>query len=296
MNTTIANSIKLDPRNLARCYEQELSWKRGRLKERHPYLQDLARNGSKARQFCGKVFVDLCQSFAAEHARIPSMLDVGCGPVTSFAYLAHEGLAEVTGVDPLADRYAALLADFGLESPAEQVNGAGEWLERVLPDQEFDIVATRNALDHHQCPPLAWLRMFERTRVEGYLAQSHSIREATKEGWKQLHQYDLYPDDDHTNLKLSDSEGRHICLTSGLPLEKVFSTANHNADGSGWFTSMYRKRGTVVPAEYFAQVLEQASFSLAKRHEWALHLESTFQDWSGGFPTARFFQPDWSRT
>jgi hypothetical protein len=218
------------------------------------------------------------------------MLHVGCGPVTSFAYLAHEGLADVIGVDPLAERYAALLADFGLKSPAQQLNGSGEWLERVFPDRQFDIVATRNALDHHQCPPLAWLRLFERTRVGGYIAQSHSIREATKEGWKQLHQYDLYPDDDNTNLQLSDSEGRHICLTSGLPLEKVFSTANHNDNGSGWFTSMYRKQNSVVPAEYLAGILEHLAFSLAKRHEWALHLETTFQQWSANHLPAKFVQ------
>ena len=215
------------------------------------------------------------------------MLDVGCGPITSFAYLAYEGLADIIGIDPLASRYAALLADYGFESPAKQLDGAGEWLERVLRGRVFDIVTTRNALDHHQCPALAWLRSFEHTRMGGYIAQSHSIREATKEGWKQLHQYDLYPDEDHTHLKLDDSEGRHLCLTSGLPLEKVFSTANHNEDGSGWFTSVYKKLDTVVPADFYASVLEHAAHSLEKRHEWALGLESIMRDWSSNVARGR---------
>ena len=82
MSSSIASSIKSDPRNLAWCYEQELAWKRGRLKVGHQYLQDLAKNGPQARQICGAFFVDLCSDFVVEHGRIPSMLDVGCGPVT----------------------------------------------------------------------------------------------------------------------------------------------------------------------------------------------------------------------
>ena len=277
MKSTASHSILFDTRNLAWCYEQELAWKRGRLKQKDPYLQDLAKNGPNAREFCGAIFIDLCRKFMKEHGRTPYMLDVGCGPVTSFAYLAHEGLASIVGVDPLASRYAVLLAQFGIESPADQRDGAGEWLERALPERAFDIVATRNSLDHHQCPPLAWLRMFEHTRTGGYIAQSHSIREATKEGWKQLHQYDLYPDDDHRHLHLEDGEGRHICLTDGLPLDKVFSSANHNDDGTGWFTSVYRKLDTSVQPDYYSSVLEHAAYSLAKRHEWALDLEFTIQ-------------------
>ena len=287
MRGKLTSAIMSDPRNLAWCYEQELGWKRGRLKERHWYIHELANNGPRARQICGVAFVDLCQQFSKAHGCVPTMLDVGCGPVTSFAFLAHEGLAKIVGIDPLASRYATLLSDFDLRSPAEQLNGAGEWLDGVIPETSFDIVATRNALDHHQCPPLAWLRMFEHTKVGGFLGQSHSIREATKEGWKQLHQYDLYPDDDHTHLQLSDGEGRRICLTSTLPLEKVLATARHNEDGTGWFTSLYKKTDAVVPADYYASVLEHAAYSLAKRHEWALHLETVFQDWSGRIPFFR---------
>lgn len=267
-------AIMSDPRNLAWCYQQELAWKRGNLQIEDWYLQTLTRNGPRAREICGRHFVALCREFSAAHGRIPSMLDVGCGPITSFAYLAHEGLAEIFGVDPLAGRYAALLAEFGLESPAEQRDGAGEWLERVWPGREFDIVVTRNALDHHQCPALAWLRMFEHTRIGGYLAQSHSIREATKEGWKQLHQYDLYPDENHVHLWLDDGRGKDLCLTSELPMEKVFSTVRHNDDGTGWFVSVYQKKDTVVPGDYFEAVLEHAAHALEKRHRWALGLES----------------------
>ena len=277
MSSNIVQSVMSDPRNLATCYEQELAWKRGSLKTGHFYLQNLTKNGPKARRFCGGVFVDLCREFAAEHGRIPSLLDVGCGPVTSYAYLVYEGLANVVGVDPLASRYSKLLADFGLESPAEQLDGAGEWLDDVMPEREFDIVTTQNSLDHHQCPALAWLRMFEHTRVGGYLAQSHSIREATKEGWKQLHQYDLYPDEDHIHLWLDDGRGKDLCLTNSLPLEKVFSTANHNDDGTGWFTSVYQKHDTSVPDDYYSRVLEHAAHSLKKRHEWALDLESLIE-------------------
>ena len=274
MNSEDLRAILSDPRNLAWCYEQEIAWKRGNLKNGHFYLRNLTGNGPKARQLCGEVFVDLCRELQSEHGRIPSVLDVGCGPVTSFAYLAYEGLADVVGVDPLAGRYTRLLADFGFESPAEQLDGAGEWLDELVPEREFDIVTARNALDHHQCPPLAWMRMFERTRVGGYLFQSHSIREATKEGWKQLHQFDLYPDKENAHIWIDDGGGGEFCLTKGLPLETVRFRANHNDDGTGWFTSIHRKRGTSIPAEYYAGVLTHAARALRKRHEWALEIET----------------------
>lgn len=148
MSSNVVRSVISDPRNLARCYEQEeLAWKRGSLKTGHFYLQNLTKNGPKARQFCGGVFVD----------------------------------------------------------------------------------------------------------------------------------YDLYPDEDHTHLWLDDGRGKDLCLTNRLPLEKVFSTANHNDDGTGWFTSVYQKHDTSVPDDYYSRVLEHAAHSLKKRHEWALDLESLIE-------------------
>src|SRR5215211_3684999 len=117
--------------------------------------------------------VRLATDFASARGRPPTILDVGCGPVSSLAYLVHERLATVVGVDPLAEEYRELLARYELSAPLRQVRGSGEYLDRVSFDVEFDIVFCRNALDHHQVPALAWLRMFEALPLGGHLIQRH---------------------------------------------------------------------------------------------------------------------------
>jgi len=273
MDTIDLEKTLRDKRNISHSYHLEVIWKRGRLREGHWYINDLAANGERCRELCTEPMIELVEQARAEVGATPTVLDVGCGPVSSYAFLAHEGLAELTGVDPLADRYQKLLGSFGLSAPERQVDIAGERLTEEFGPESFDIVSIRNALDHHLCPALAWLNIFRAAKVGGYIVQSHSIREATKENWRQLHQYDLFPADDEGALMIEDARGVVVDLVSGLPLEHVSSKINRRDDGHGWMTVTYRKTGTEEAPEMLQGVIDMLGQSLEQRHRWATRLE-----------------------
>lgn len=265
--------LREDTRHLYNSLYWEVAWKRNSLENKHWYLQSLLNNDDECRRICGESIIDVCKAFQKEHGRIPYVADIGCGPISSLAYLVHEGLADVLGLDAVADEYADLLAQYDIKSPVKQVQGIGEYMDREIADESFDIVFCRNALDHHQCPALAWLNMFKMTKVGGQIIQSHSIREATKEGWKQLHQFDLYPDEE-LQLCIEDSSGHSFSLTKYLPITKTEHRLNVNDDQTGWFVSHYRKEHSEIDSSIFwSNMSKQLTTSFAKRSKWAFQLE-----------------------
>ncbi len=89
-------------------------------------------------------------ALAGETVRV---LDVGAGPLTTLGTRLDDGrVAEVVAVDPLAARYAELLAGLGIEAPIPTVHGEGETLVAQFGDGAFDGVYCANALDHCHSP------------------------------------------------------------------------------------------------------------------------------------------------
>ena len=268
------NSVRKDIRNILYCLYLELVWKETSINNEHFYLKSLLNNDDQCKKICGEVVINLCNKFIEENSQKPDVLDVGCGPISSLAYLAHESLANLVGVDPIANEYKLLLEKHNFTSPVTQHHGIGEDLSDVFSDESFDIVHIRNALDHTQCPPLVWLNIFKLVKKGGLLIHSHSLREATKEGFKQLHQYDLYPD--NQDLCLEDKFGNIINMTGGLPVEVAYHTQNINDDGTGWFVTAYKKLDTeVTSVDYVNSILKALTVSFKRRSEWSFYLEHT---------------------
>ncbi|MEO0792705.1 MAG: class I SAM-dependent methyltransferase, partial [Pseudomonadota bacterium] len=69
-------------------------------------LHDLVENAPNARKICGSQMIALCEELRSELGRPVRILDLGCGAVSSLAYLHHAGLADVVGVDADADAHA----------------------------------------------------------------------------------------------------------------------------------------------------------------------------------------------
>lgn len=261
-----------DTRNLYHGLYKELYWKNYSLRTGHWYLRALATNGEECRRICSAHVVALAEEFAAGHGRVPEILDVGCGPISSLAYLTHEGLAHVVGVDAIAREYARLLERYDLRSPVEQVSGSGETLHMLDLGRDFDMVYCRNALDHTQCPPLTWLNMFNTAPVGGLIVQSHAIREGTKEGWKQLHQHDLYSESDG-HLVLEDRDGRVVELTRGLPLSVELTAPTDPEADPNWTTTVYRKTGETPSTGFLQAVTAHLARTFAARSDWGLEIE-----------------------
>jgi len=121
------------------------------------------------------------------------ILDVGAGPVTSLSRPSGHRV-EIVAVDPLTDAYNALL-DTHMRLPfTRTLKGDGETLSSLGLGQ-FDIVYSRNALDHSYDPVRAIDEMTEVCREGGVVFIEGHINEALTGGYEGLHQWNFMPCD-----------------------------------------------------------------------------------------------------
>jgi SAM-dependent methyltransferase len=119
------------------------------------------------------------------------ILDVGAGPFTvvGFRYPGKE--LAVTAVDPLGREYARLIAMSRLTAPVATATCAGEALLEHFGERRFDVVHARNALDHSFDPARCIREMVAVTRVGGFVALKHHVREAESQHYHGLHQHNF---------------------------------------------------------------------------------------------------------
>jgi SAM-dependent methyltransferase len=125
------------------------------------------------------------------------VMDIGCGPVSVLRWGAIQGEISITGVDPLLNMYALIMARHGLDAlPKIQcdrdINGFAEDLEALLPDGDFDVIYTQNALDHTQQPARVIENIARKLAPHGLAVIQVATREGTRQQWDQLHKTDIY--------------------------------------------------------------------------------------------------------
>ena len=124
-------------------------------------------------------------------------MDIGCGPVSVLRWGAIHGEISITGLDPLIDMYALVLARHGLDALPKircdrEVHGFAEDMEQLVPDCDFDAIYSQNALDHTQKPALVVENISRKLRPRGLMVLQVATREGTRQKWDQLHQTDIY--------------------------------------------------------------------------------------------------------
>ena len=120
-----------------------------------------------------------------------SILDVGAGPITNLGYVYPGKELTIVPVDPLADHYARLLEQAGLEPPIKTRPIAGEDLLVHFSPQNFDIAHAVNSLDHSSDPLLIAANMLELVRVDGVVLLRHHHNEGEHERYEGLHQWNF---------------------------------------------------------------------------------------------------------
>jgi len=123
------------------------------------------------------------------------ILDVGAGPCTVLGFAWPGRKVEITAVDPLAERYDALLVRAGLTPPVRTIKGEAERLSEQFPPGHFDIVFCHNALDHSYDPLGAIQQMLLVTRPGGCVRLEHAINEGEFERYTGLHQWNFCAQD-----------------------------------------------------------------------------------------------------
>lgn len=125
------------------------------------------------------------------------VMDIGCGPISVLRWGVLQGMMSITGVDPLLDMYALILAKHGYDSlPCircdVEIPSFAEKLEDLVPDESYDVIFTRNALDHTQDPERVIANIGQKLSPKGRVILQVATREGTRQNWDQFHKTDIY--------------------------------------------------------------------------------------------------------
>jgi SAM-dependent methyltransferase len=160
----------------------------------------------------------------AASGRALEALDVGSGPVSRLRWGALQGLLHVTGVDPLLDVYDIILTHHGLDGlPAIRVGrsipASAEDLGDHVAPASFDFAFCCNALDHVENPPAVIGAIAHALRPGAFFALEFATREGSRQGWRQLHQFDLFLDARRNELMCQWRDDHVTALVpNGVPL------------------------------------------------------------------------------
>ena len=166
---------------------------------------------------------ELRARFAAQGNRPLEAIDVGSGSISRLRWGALEGLLRVTGVDPLLDFYEITLRHHGLDALCaikvdRAISAPGEQIGRYLTPGSFDFAFCCNALDHVEDPPTVVVELAEAMRPGACFALEFATREGTRQEWRDLHQFDLFLDDQNeVTCKWRDGRCAPL-IAKGTPL------------------------------------------------------------------------------
>ncbi|WP_296817180.1 methyltransferase domain-containing protein [Brevundimonas sp.] len=130
---------------------------------------------------------------------VVKILDVGCGPLSVIGTSAPFSVA-LTGVDPLSEHYDRLLSKHNLKRPHKSVPGLAEELTRILLNQKFDYIYSRNALDHSQDPRIAIREMLALAKVGTQIHINVCENEAVNAAYSGFHQWNFTSIDDRVAI------------------------------------------------------------------------------------------------
>lgn len=171
------------------------------------------------------------------------VVDVGAGPLSSVGARDPRAVArriELTAVDPLADRYAEMLARAGVRAPvATRACRAEELVER-FGAAAFDVAYARNSLDHAADAMAAIWNMVSIVRPGGRVVLVHGRREGEARGYEQLHQWNFDVEDGR--LVLWSRRARFDVAERLIDLARVVHVQAFDVPGVGPFVSAELER------------------------------------------------------
>lgn len=127
----------------------------------------------------------------------PKVLDVGAGPLSIFPPLLSDGRkVELTAVDSLAEEFADRLKKNDITPLTQTISVSAEKLDDSFPDNYFDFVYVRNALDQTYDPFASLEMMLKVVRKGSNIFLSHQSNLAAREEYSGTPQWNLTADHD----------------------------------------------------------------------------------------------------
>jgi SAM-dependent methyltransferase len=166
------------------------------------------------------------------------ILDCGAGPLTVVGKRWGNHRVSVTAVDALADDYDRLLAKHSITPPVRTRRCEVEHLDELFPEDHFDLVHMRNALDHCY-DPLAGLRQMIRVvKPNCAVFLDHEIDVGAGAEYAGLHQWNFCSEDGRFVMW---NPRRRVVVEDELPNTEV-SISYHDEE---WITVvMYKRKRT----------------------------------------------------
>jgi SAM-dependent methyltransferase len=128
-------------------------------------------------------------------ARIPeteiSMIDVGAGPLTALGKTYPGKTLTLTSADPMANEYAQIMQEAGIQAPVPPVACRGEDLLNVFEPNSFDIAFGRNAIDHCLNPVRVITNMVHLVKPGRFVVLRHNLRVGELEFYRGEHQWNF---------------------------------------------------------------------------------------------------------
>lgn len=121
------------------------------------------------------------------------IIDFGCGPVSVIGVKDDTYKIKILGVDPLIDEYNKILNDKKLVRPHDALCMECEDLY-FIGDNTFDIVFTRNAIDHSREPDKIMMLGKRICKPNGLFEISVNENEGKRTNYSGLHQWDFFVD------------------------------------------------------------------------------------------------------
>jgi len=127
---------------------------------------------------------------AAPAGSMIEILDIGAGPVTQLGYIWEGRTVRVHPTDALAEHYNRFLAQAGFTPPFPTVECHAEAIETMFQPETFDLIYSRNALDHTYNPMQALHQSMRLLKPGGWIYLSHAVNEG-KRVYNGLHQWNF---------------------------------------------------------------------------------------------------------
>lgn len=169
----------------------------------------------------------------------PQVLDVGSGPRGLLNKGAIEKKYTLINADPLAEFYNLLLDKYFPNTSFRPVKFFGEKLTDSFEESFFDIVVSKNALDHAISPKKCINEMLKVLKGKGLLILVGAIKEGTNQKWRGLHKYDFFIKD--KKLLCQNFSGEKTVLINSKDVDYLESSQTGNNPGDS-YTIVFQKK------------------------------------------------------
>lgn len=163
---------------------------------------------------------ELSQLLPAARDAVYQVLDIGAGPVSKVGKCINGKAINLTPIDPIADKYQALLNELNLVAPVPTQPGSGEQLRQQFADNHFDLIHARNCIDHCRDPLLVIQQAISVLKPQCYFYLNHYRNEGKAANYYGLHQWNFDAVDDA--FVITDAYGQSINVNQAIaPHAKV---------------------------------------------------------------------------